>query len=217
MPVEIARGTTASQLERICRLYRQEQAVTSPDLVDERCGVRVQPTDDGLMRIELTSLADEASRLLARADAIARAQGASRVDGFVALAGELRVGATEQAASAEMWWRLLCTLDVGRKMRTAWSFAPRTGASSSRRRRRGPGPRSRSTIVWPATASGTATRSTTPLLARRSARPPPWPPRGHERHRPVVVEHISANLPSSAVGAASPASERTLPATRFTP
>ena len=64
--LEYARSSTASQLERVCRLYRQVTAPRAPARDD--CFVRVRETDDGFVRIEMQLLPDEAARVLAACD-----------------------------------------------------------------------------------------------------------------------------------------------------
>jgi hypothetical protein len=76
-----ARSSTASQLERICRLYRQVTDTSVSCARGDRF-VRVRETDDGFVRIEMQLLPDEAARVLAACDVSA----GTRADGLVAMA-----------------------------------------------------------------------------------------------------------------------------------
>ena len=146
--VELARHSTAAQLERICRLTRGTQP-RDPAHAAERY-LRVRDTEDGMVRIEIQLRPDEAARLLKVCDVSA----GTRIDGLVTMAeATLRgdqperppvevlvhidaatlVGQEERAGiSAETARRLLCDsgivpvltdaqgtpLDVGRKSRS---------------------------------------------------------------------------------------------------
>ncbi len=79
--LELARHSTASQLERICRLYRQIQP-QDPAIAEARRSFVVRDTEDGMMKIEVRLRPDEAARVLAACDASAE----TRVDGLVAMA-----------------------------------------------------------------------------------------------------------------------------------
>jgi len=62
--LDMARSSTAAQLEKICRRYRQIEdasAEASRGLEDRRW-VRVTSTDDGMMRIEIQVLPEEGAR-----------------------------------------------------------------------------------------------------------------------------------------------------------
>src|SRR5262249_3493272 len=81
----MARGSTAAQLEKICRLYRPIQAGTEArDVEGCRRYVMTRPTDDGMVSIQIRVLPDEANRILAAIDA--HAENADRAGGAVALA-----------------------------------------------------------------------------------------------------------------------------------
>ena len=146
--VELARHSTAAQLERFCRLYRQTQP-RDPAHAAERY-LRVRDTEYGMVRIEIQLCPDEAARLLKACHVSAE----TRLDGILSMAeATLRgdqldrppvevlvqidaatlVGQEEQAGiSAETSRRLLCDagivpvltdaqgtpLDVGRKSRS---------------------------------------------------------------------------------------------------
>jgi hypothetical protein len=146
--LELARHSTAAQLERMCHLYRRIQP-RDPAKPAERY-LHVRDTDDGMVRIEIQLAPDEAARILKACDAAAE----TRIDGLLAMAeATLRgdhpdrppvevlvhvdaatlVGEEEQIGiSAEMCRRLRCDagivpilngadgtpLDVGRKRRT---------------------------------------------------------------------------------------------------
>jgi hypothetical protein len=88
--LEQARLTTAAQLERICRFYRQVQCPTR-DAEDERRWVASRTTDDGMVSIQIRVLPDEAARLM-RAIEVCAGTG-SLVDGAVALAESALTGA----------------------------------------------------------------------------------------------------------------------------
>ena len=78
--VELARHSTAAQLERFCRLYRGTQPRDPADLA--RRYLRVRDTEDGMVRIEIQLLPDEAARLLKACDVSAE----TRLDGLVTMA-----------------------------------------------------------------------------------------------------------------------------------
>src|SRR5262245_58859871 len=64
--LNIARNTTASQLEKICRLRRQVTSLDDPGgHRDDRRYVASRRTDDGMVSIELRLHPDEAARVLA--------------------------------------------------------------------------------------------------------------------------------------------------------
>jgi len=145
--LELARHSTAAQLEKICRLSRQAQP-RDPDPAKRYLHVR--DTGDRMVRIEIQLTPEEAARLIKACDVSAE----TRLDGLVAMAeATLRgdrpdrppvevhvqidaatlVGQEEQAGiSAETSRRLLCDagivpiltdaqgtpLDVGRKTRS---------------------------------------------------------------------------------------------------
>ena len=79
--LEIARHSTAAQLERICRLYRQTQP-RPPGSDEPTRWVRVRDTDDGMVRIEVQLRPEEAARVLQACDVSAE----TRPDAIVALA-----------------------------------------------------------------------------------------------------------------------------------
>ena len=82
-----ARNTTAAQLERICRLYRQVQPPgPDPRQVDDRRWVDTRATDDGMVSIQIRLLPDEAARVMRAIEAAAAAEQGSLADGAVALA-----------------------------------------------------------------------------------------------------------------------------------
>ena len=71
--INVAKSTTAAQLERICSKFRgvidEAQRPTDPKDTDERRFVRVHYTEDGMMQIDIRLLPDEGARLLAAIDA----------------------------------------------------------------------------------------------------------------------------------------------------
>ena len=89
-----ARNTTAAQLERICRLYRQTQpSGPDPRQVDDRRWVAARPTDDSMVSIQIRLLPDEAARVMRAIEAAAAAEQGSLADGAVALADAALVSA----------------------------------------------------------------------------------------------------------------------------
>ena len=79
--VETARSSTASQLERICRLVRQTQP-RDPKEVTELRWLRAQDTDDGMVRIAVQLRPEEAQRVMQAC----RVSAETPVDGLVAMA-----------------------------------------------------------------------------------------------------------------------------------
>ncbi len=63
--LEIARGATAAQLERICRKFRGYLQDEQPAAAELKRRVSVRYGDDGTMRFSVVLAADEGSRLLA--------------------------------------------------------------------------------------------------------------------------------------------------------
>ncbi len=63
--LEIARGATAAQLERICRKFRGYLQDEQPAAAELKRRVSVRYGDDGTMRFSIVLAADEGSRLLA--------------------------------------------------------------------------------------------------------------------------------------------------------
>jgi hypothetical protein len=90
--LEQARLTTAAQLERICRFYRQVKCPTR-DAEDERRWVASRTTDDGMVSIQIRVLPDEAARLMRAIETCAGT--GSLVDGAVALAESALTGAAD--------------------------------------------------------------------------------------------------------------------------
>lgn len=78
--LELARQSTASQLERMCRLARQTRPLERT--AAERRSFTVRACEDGMVRIEARLRPDEAARVIAACDAAAE----TRVDGLVAMA-----------------------------------------------------------------------------------------------------------------------------------
>jgi hypothetical protein len=79
--VKIACHSTASQLERVCRLFGQSQP-RSEGVDEPSRWLRVRDTNDAMVRIELQLRPEEASRVLKAADLSAE----SRADGIVVMA-----------------------------------------------------------------------------------------------------------------------------------
>jgi hypothetical protein len=84
--LDLARNSTAAQLERICRLYRQAHPTErpSPRDQDDRRWVVTRPTDDGMVAIQIRLLPEEAARLMRAIEHCA--DRGSLADGAVALA-----------------------------------------------------------------------------------------------------------------------------------
>jgi hypothetical protein len=91
----LARSSTAAQLERICRYYRQARQ-PDPDsrsADDDRRWVVARQTDDGMVSIQLRLHPDEAARLMRALEHCA--DGGSLADGAVALADTALSGTSE--------------------------------------------------------------------------------------------------------------------------
>ena len=79
----MARCATGAQLEKICRLKRQVDALTDEREVESRRYVVERPTEDGMVSIQLRLLPEEAARVM---KALAVMGDGNRADGAVALA-----------------------------------------------------------------------------------------------------------------------------------
>jgi Domain of unknown function (DUF222) len=91
--LDLARCSTAAQLERICRFCCQARRETGQDprvIEDERRWVVSRPTEDGMVSIQIRLLPDEAARLM-RAIELGAGRG-SLADGAVAMAETLLAG-----------------------------------------------------------------------------------------------------------------------------
>jgi Domain of unknown function (DUF222) len=88
--LEQARLTTAAQLERICRFYRQVQSPPR-NVDDDRRWVASRATEDGMVSIQIRVAPDEAARVM-RAIEVCAGKG-PLVDGAVALAESALSGA----------------------------------------------------------------------------------------------------------------------------
>jgi Domain of unknown function (DUF222) len=130
--VELARGSTAAQLEKMCRLLDQLRP-RDPATDEERRWLRARDEANGLVKIEAQLRPEEAARVLAACDAAA-GEGGRRVDGLVAMAeatlrgdkpdrapvdvmvhidaGTLTGEAAGAGISAEIARRLLCDAGV---------------------------------------------------------------------------------------------------------
>jgi hypothetical protein len=83
--LDLARNSTAAQLERICRLYRQAHPTERPSSRDEGDRrVVTRPTDDGMVAIQIRLNPEEAARLMRAIEHFA--DRGSLADGAVALA-----------------------------------------------------------------------------------------------------------------------------------
>ena len=91
--LNMARNTTAAQLERICRLTRQVQSPSAEEARaadDERRYVMSRATDDGMVSIHLRLHPDEAARVMKALEVCA--EGGRLVDGAVAMADSALAG-----------------------------------------------------------------------------------------------------------------------------
>jgi hypothetical protein len=106
--LHMARSSTAAQLEKICRLYRQVMGVEAdPEIEETRRWVRQRGTDDGMVRVTASLHPDEAARLMKAIEVSAEAPGeAARADGIMAMAsatlGEVKPRATDHSGSGDM-------------------------------------------------------------------------------------------------------------------
>jgi hypothetical protein len=93
--LDLARNSTAAQLERICRFYRQAHSPdrTDPRSEDDRRWVMARPTDDGMVAIQIRLHPEEAARLMRALEV--GADSGSLADGAVALADSALAGARD--------------------------------------------------------------------------------------------------------------------------
>ncbi len=101
--IDLARCSTAAQLERICRFYCQARRQTGHDprvIEDERRWVVSRPTDDGMVSIQIRLLPDEAARLM-RAIELGAGH-ASLADGAVAMAETMLAGSRGACLTGSM-------------------------------------------------------------------------------------------------------------------
>jgi hypothetical protein len=82
--VEIARGSTAAQLERVCRVLEQLQP-RDPQAQEERRWLRSRDQANGMVRIEAQLRPEEAARVLAACDVFA-GSAAERADALLTMA-----------------------------------------------------------------------------------------------------------------------------------
>ncbi len=111
--LQMARHSTASQLERICRLYRQVAEVPGEQAraTEDRRWVTQRATDDGMVAVTIRVHPDEAVRLMEAIRVSAETSGGELADGAVAMAEDvLRGNAPNRApvdvslhVSAETW------------------------------------------------------------------------------------------------------------------
>lgn len=86
--LEMARCSTAAQLEKICRLYRQVANAenSDPEIERTRRWVRVRGAEDGMVRVTASLHPDEAARFVKAIDVSAEApREEARADGLMAL------------------------------------------------------------------------------------------------------------------------------------
>ena len=98
--LQMARCSTAAQLERICRQYRQVASVTGEQAraSEDRRWVSQRATADGMVAITLRVHPDEAARVMEAIRVSAETSGGDGVDGAVAMAEDvLRGGALDRA------------------------------------------------------------------------------------------------------------------------
>jgi len=86
--LDMARYSTAAQLEKICRLYRQVTSVDGKAAreAEDRRWVTQRSTDDGMVAITIRAHPDEAATLMEAICVSAETCGGDRVDGAVAMA-----------------------------------------------------------------------------------------------------------------------------------
>ncbi len=100
--LDIAQHTTASQLEKICRLYRAHApGRQAPQDAEDQRWVRSRSTDSGMVRIHIQLPADEAATVLeairVSAETTSAAGSARRADGVVAMAEATLAGTSVRA------------------------------------------------------------------------------------------------------------------------
>jgi hypothetical protein len=113
MLVDMAMASTAAQLEKICRFYRQTAPREGSD--DERRWVTHRSTDDGMVRISMQLRAEEAEMVLKAIDVSAGAGcPADRVVAMAegVLAGEGLAGRAEPGAAGDQRPRLRRPVEV---------------------------------------------------------------------------------------------------------
>ena len=99
--LNMARNTTAAQLERICRLARQVQKLSAEEARaadDERRYVSSRATDDGMVSIQLRLHPDEAARVMKALEVCA--EGGRLVDGAVAMADNALAGGAGEGSGS---------------------------------------------------------------------------------------------------------------------
>jgi hypothetical protein len=83
--LECARTCTAYELERLCRMMRRVQpTIDERETVEARRWVRMEPTDDGMVRVVAQLTADEAAVLMKAAEVSSETR--NRADGLVGMA-----------------------------------------------------------------------------------------------------------------------------------
>jgi len=102
--LEMARLTTASQLEKICRLYRQVAEVSGEDARarEDRRWVSQRTTDDGMVAITIRVHPDEAAHVMEALRVSAETSGGDLADGAVAMAEDVLRGRSPDRAPVDV-------------------------------------------------------------------------------------------------------------------
>jgi hypothetical protein len=130
--LELALGTAASQLVRICREYRRSlDADAGAEERMARRGLWARPTEDGMLRLVALLPPEEGALVLAAIEAVARARGktrpeagevadpalepwaASQVDALVAVYEHALAAGPDELVSAPEAARMVVHVDVG--------------------------------------------------------------------------------------------------------
>jgi len=100
--LDMARHSTASQLEKICRLFRQCQSRAEGRARDEedRRWVSSRSTDDGMVRITMQLRPDEAAQVMLAIDV--SAETSNRADGVAAMAEATLRGTAAERSPTEV-------------------------------------------------------------------------------------------------------------------
>src|SRR5262245_15302212 len=162
--LDMARHSTASQLERICRLCRQVRSLAGEDpraVEDERRWVETRATDDGMVSIQIRLHPDEAGRVIRALELCA--DGGSLADGAVALAESALVGSVQPGGAVRPPVEMVVMSPP-----TRWKDGPRPAMDFPRKR----------AAAFSATPGWCRCRKTRPVRRSMSgARPGPSPPR----------------------------------------
>ncbi|HKE15938.1 MAG TPA: DUF222 domain-containing protein, partial [Kofleriaceae bacterium] len=191
--LDLARNSTAAQLERICRLYRQahpHERTGSGDN-DERRWVVARATDDGMVAIQIRLNPEEAARLMRAIEHCA--DRGSLADGAVALADSGLAGVSG-AAGAEAG-PIRPPVEVVVHVAAATLEGHTDRATGSPRRR------AAASCVTPASCRWSRTTPARPSMS--GARPGPSRPRCGGRSRPATIPAASRLRPPAPARRAS--------------